>query len=307
MRTQSKTGLLAIVAALTLMAPRVVAARDVKRCGITISAGKTGTIVKDVTCGYHCVADPTTSCVVENLGDDPTCPISADQSCAPDAITLEKNATLDLNGFRFTPAYQEATGIVCAPGRRGRCTIVGPGSIFGGKQPSIEANDMDLVLKDLTVQRMYKQIVVKHRLHLDNVVVDHLVGFHAEQGVRARNVTIQDESGLSSGRDFQADGLTLRDGAIEALGNMRVRNSTIVYGSHVRGRDVFVANSDVVSSYPDDPPSGIEIRADRRLVVRGSDVTGIQSGDAPKLVGSTCVQSRQADGVSSWGVCTNDN
>lgn len=305
MRSESRAIVLAVIAALTLAAPPVVAARDVKRCGITIRAGKTGTLVKDVACGYHCTADPTVACAPEDPGDDPTCPLPGESSsCAPDAITLERNATLDLNGFQFIPAYQEAKGIVCEPGRRGRCTIVGPGIIQGGKQASIEANDMDLVLKDLTIRRMYKAILVKGKINLENVQLQNLVGLHAANGIRAKNVTIDVDSGLGSGKDLHADGV-VSDGFLGADGAMRVRRSTIKSGSVVVGRDVFLSDTSVLPD-PGSDTVAFNVDAERQLVLRRSSARGIKSGQEPKLVDASCVKSLRNGDVGSWGICTDD-
>ena len=113
--------------AIALSAPRA-HARDVKRCGITIGAGKTGTLVKDVECGHRCSGDSTVRC------KDGRCPVDGTQSCVPEIILLERNATLDLNGFTLRGAPGQTT-VECAPSPQGP---VGPAADL--RLPALEAD-----------------------------------------------------------------------------------------------------------------------------------------------------------------------
>ena len=146
----------ALAALLVVIVPSLARARDVRRCGITIAAGKTGKLIEDVQCRTHCIDDPTVGCVMQTPSDEGVCPLpNPNSGCDADVITLGRNATLDLNGFTFTPMYM-SRGIVCSDKGSGRCTIKGPGTIAGGKEAAIVPGNMSLVLQDLTVQRFYR-------------------------------------------------------------------------------------------------------------------------------------------------------
>ena len=59
--SRAKRALVGLFALSVVVVPPVAHAREVRHCGITIANGKTGTLVKDVQCGQHCIDDPTAS------------------------------------------------------------------------------------------------------------------------------------------------------------------------------------------------------------------------------------------------------
>lgn len=281
----------AVLAALAVGAAGLAEAREVHRCGITIKRGQTGTLSEDVQCGWHCGSDPTVRCVVETPGDDPDCPLSQADSCEPDVITLENNATLDLNGFTLTTVYGE-TGIVCSEGP-GKCTIEGPGTVLGGKSATpIFPGDKNLVLRDLTIRRFYRVIRTTGTVRATNVALAHCEGgLLGEKGLRASNVSLESQCSMHSGRDLLVDGASSQ-GWLGAGRNARLKN---VFSAHVGGKNVFLTNSVAEARF--DAPG--------KVVLRGSTVGEFESGLPPKVVNSTCTRSFKPDD-STWGVCADD-
>lgn len=277
--------------AVVVGAAAVAEARDVRRCGITIKRGQTGTLSRDVQCGWHCASDPAVRCVVETPGDDPECPLSKIEQCEPDVITLENNATLDLNGFTLATVYGE-TGIVCSEGR-GKCTIKGPGTVLGGKSATpILPRDKNLVLRDLTIRRFYRLIETTGKVRASGLSLAHCEGgVRGAKGVRAKNVTLESQCSLHSGRDLVVDGAD-SDGWLGAERNARLRN---VASAHVGGKNVFLSNSVAEAKF----------KAPGKVVLRNSAVGEFESGLPPKLVNSTCTRSFKPDDTT-WGVCTDD-
>jgi hypothetical protein len=294
----------AVIAALvTVAVPSLARARDVTRCGITIRAGKTGTLTRDVQCGFHCSTDPTVRCVPRpDPLDDPRCPIAGD-SCSPDSILLERSATLDLNGFTLTTVYGE-TGIFCSEGR-GKCTVKG-GTLAGGKSASpIEPGDKDLILADLTIRRFYRVIHTTGRVQATNVALQFCEGgILGDKTVRAKGITLEPQCSLGSGRTLFVDGID-SSGYFGATETVRARNATIRFGSHVEGKNVALSRSAAVPTFPGDQ-SGFEIKASGKVVLRHSTVGGVQSGTKPKVIDSTCERSVKPDLTSTWGVCADD-
>src|SRR5258708_29086318 len=60
--SDAKRTAVALATLVALLVPQMSHARDVKRCGLTIGAGKICKLVKDVQCGYRCAPDPTRRC-----------------------------------------------------------------------------------------------------------------------------------------------------------------------------------------------------------------------------------------------------
>jgi hypothetical protein len=277
-------------------------ARDVKRCGITIGTGKTGTLVQDVECGYRCAVDSTVRCVFER--EDYSCPIDRTQGCTAETIVLGRNATLDLNGFTLASAYQQ-DGVICAAGSKSRCTITGPGTFLARKGRAITPNDRDVVLKNLLVSGDYQGFTTAGWVRATNV---ELLGCSAsmvgEKGVRATGVRVNQSCGLSSGKNLYLNDVFVAD-SVQAVGTVRGTKVTVQNGA-VIGKDVFLANSHIPA--PLDTELDVydqNVRAERKLVLRDVVAGGIASGDAPKLVRSSCMQSYRPGG-GNWGLCALD-
>lgn len=281
----------ALAIALTVDAAQ---ARDVKRCGITIGAGKTGTLVRDVECGYRCSTDRTVRCAFER--EDYRCPVDPTQGCVPETITLERNATLDLNGFDLNAAYGE-DGIVCAAGSRSKCTLRGPGNFFARKGRAITPNGREIVLQDLLIDRDYDGFSGARSIRASNVVLQNCSSSMQTDGaVRATNVHVGGGCALVAGGDMFLRDVTVAD---EVLAKGTVRGSG-VRGTNrssgwVGGKDVFLVDSEVARA-----------QAERQLVLRDSTVERITTGDEPALIRSSCDQSTRLDGTGTWGVCSLD-
>ena len=274
-----------------------VQARDVKRCGITIGAGKTGTLVQDVECGYRCRNDATVACERDDRhGLDYRCPVDPGRGCDAETITLERNATLDLNGFDLRSAYQE-DGIICARGSRSKCTVRGPGNFFARKGRAITPNGRDVVLEDLTIDRDYRGFTDARRIRARDVVLQNCSSaMQADGPVRLTDVTVGGGCGFISGSSMYLEDVTLVD-HVGAAGTVRGRNVRQFKPSSgsVGGRDVFLGDSELG-----------QVFAARQLVLRDSSVELIETGEEPALIRSSCMESERADGSGTWGVCALD-
>lgn len=293
----------AMALAMVMAVASAAQARDVKRCGITIGAGKTGKLVQDVECGYRCTRDRTVRCTLER--DDFRCPIGDGQGCTAETIVLDRNATLDLNGFDLSSAYQR-DGVVCAAGSRSRCTIQGPGNFYARKGRAITPNDRDVILKDLLISGDYKGFRTAGWVRASNV---ELLGCSAEmfaaKGVRAKGVRVNQSCGLSSGKNLYLRDVYVAD-SVRAAGTVRGTNVTVGDGS-VAGKDVFLSRARIPAPLDTELDTyGQNVSAERRLVLRDSVAGGIASGNHPKLVRSSCMQSFKMGAAGSWGVCAID-
>lgn len=299
------TRTLVVLAALAAVAaPQAVHARDVKHCGITIGGGETGKLVQNVTCGYRCTSDPTVRCALDARREDYVCPLE-NSGCQPEEIFLGRNATLDLNGFDLTAAYNQ-TAIVCSAGTHTRCTIKGPGNFFAAKSTAIVPNNRDVVLQDLLIDRDYGGFITAGWVHATNVRIQNCSSsMAAKKGATVKNASFGGNCGISSGKNLYLDNVASIDG-IWAIGTIRGKDVTIQDG-RISAKDIFLTRAQIPK--PLDPTSTIfrpDVSASRRLVLRDSTVGGIESGVAPKLAGSSCVLSRKAGSTDTWGVCTLD-
>lgn len=304
----SRVKWLTVVALAALALPLTARARDVKRCGLTIGAGNTGTVVRDVKCGWHCTADPTVRCTGPTDARDAQCPLPGQgYLCSPDVITLERNATLDLNGFEVRAANGSPI-VACAQQGTGKCTVVGPGTLQGSKSaPQIEPGNKTLVLRDLTLGRSYHAIESSGWIHATDVVLDG--GLIAEKGMRVKNLTITVDSGVFSMKNLYANGVIL-GGPMGAEKTVRAKNviGTTDIGGGIRGRHVVLR--DVVLPFAMNPADCVEPRftvaAERRLRMVRSSAAGLESGVKPILIDSSCRASKHAGDDTSWGVCSED-
>lgn len=279
-------------------------AREVTRCGITIGPGKTGKLVKDVHCGLRCESDPTVRCGDD--GDDSRCPAKAGISgCRPEQIFLERNATLDLNGFDLFP---HLLGVVCQPGTRSKCTIKGPGTIHSINVITILPlpTDRDIVLEDLVIDGATFGIFTSGRVTLTSVELKNWQGnqVRARSGLRARNV--RTDAVLQSGKSMVLDQVE-SSSAVYAERAIRGRDVTMTDGGLSAG-DLFLTRTTVLTPADDGAGGGFRAStgAKRRIVLRDSSVTGIQSSVKPELARSSCVRSMDSHSGTTWGVCAQD-
>ena len=295
--------LVALSALLAIAFPHPVHARDVKRCGITIGAGKTGKLVKNVTCGYRCTSDQTVRCAFDAHREDYVCPLD-NGGCRSEEIFLGRNATLDLNGFDLTAAYNQ-TGIVCSAGTHTRCTIKGPGNFFAAKSTAITPNNRDVVLQDLLIDRDYGGFATAGWVHATNVRIQNCSsGMLAMKGATVKNSSFGGDCGIASGKNLYLDKVESIDG-LYAAGTIRGKDVTIQDGG-IRAKDVFLTRAQIPNPVNMSPIFNADVIAERRLVLRDSTVGDIESGVVPKLTGSSCVLSRKTGSSDTWGVCALD-
>lgn len=292
--------LLASAVAFMIVAPGSALARKVKRCGIRIEPNRTGKLVRDVACGYRCTTDRSVRCAL--VRDDFRCPI-ADSGCAPESIRLERNATLDLNGFSLRAAGH-VTAIICSKGGRGRCTVKGPGTFNAGKTAPIVPNDKDVILKNLTIDNDYDGFVTSGWVRATNLVRRNCFGdIVAGKGVRAKNVTLGGGCDLWSRKNLFADGIYAID-SFGADGTVRAKNVT--GANYITGKDIYLTRASVPELLMDSVASSFQVHAQRKLSLRDSVIGGIESGEKPNLTHSSCLRSREMGSAATWGVCAED-
>lgn len=298
MRGRMMTAAALAVALAALSAASVAQARDVKRCGITIGAGKTGTLVQDVECGYRCNADRTVACAYDADQEDYVCPADPSQGCSAETIVLERNATLDLNGFTLRGAYQR-TVVECEPSRQGRCTVKGPGTLDAPKGQPLRSNDQDVVLENLTIFGPYGDIDTAGWLRATGVTFSRCDASFSGGKVRLRDVHFDTSCYLRSRGNLYADGVSTVQGFV-ADGDIRARDVTTREGT-IRGRNVVLRGARIPTPPSDPLSSGVE--AAKRLVLRDAAVGTIASGVKPVLRDATCLRSTKTGTNDSWGVC----
>jgi hypothetical protein len=301
----------AVAAALIAGAASVAVARDVKRCGVTIAAGSTGTLVQHVECGWRCVANPTRRCTSD--GDAHECPVAGD-SCAPEGIVLERDATLDLNGFslRGVPGRDL---IRCSDARTGRCIVEGPGALVAVGGRAMVGGHQTVVLRDLTVFGADASIETTGRVRMTGVALSAcggtpglIGGVFGARGVRAIEVYLDSGCYVRSGADLRVAGgrsgrqyvAPFPGPSFVAAGDVRA-SGVLVRDGGFAGRNVFLKSVRRVgrptsASLPD-------AVARKRLALRDSTLGVVESGRAPRLVNATCVASRDGATGASWGVC----
>jgi len=115
-------------------------------CGGVVPAHETGVLQQDAVCRYRCSNDRSIVC---EPGGDP-CPGFAD--CTPDFFTLGPDARLELNGHR-TSLASEAVGVRCDRGNaNATCSVIGPGSIVGGKGTGIFGGSANVVVENVVIR-----------------------------------------------------------------------------------------------------------------------------------------------------------
>jgi hypothetical protein len=260
-------------------------------------------LTADMKCEAHCADHPEIDC--EGYGEE-ACPGS--NACIEQQIALGRGARLDLGGHALRHAY-EGTAVICGtPGERGTCTIVGPGSIIGGKGTGISGGTMDVVARNLTIDFTDTAVGTQGSVVLQDVELgasreDQVV---AGRGIRAVRGSIG-PAGFLAGGDLVATGVGAQGSAILiAAGTVRVRDMHIPLSAYVAGLDVFLRR--VTSDpYYFTGVANAQITADRSLRLMNSSVATIQSGRRPRLSpDSTCEWSRMADSPATWDVCASD-
>jgi hypothetical protein len=141
------------------------AAMDVTQCGVAVPPRETAVLRNTIVCENRCSNDPSILC----HNDDELCPDFG--RCLAETITLGPGSRLELGGFQILMAYQ-GSGVVCGDlSDRGRCTIVGPGDIVGGKGTGVLSPAMDLRLKSVVIDNTDDAVVGGGFVTLEDVRV----------------------------------------------------------------------------------------------------------------------------------------
>jgi len=276
---------------------------DVAACGVTVPAGQTGRLVQDVTCGWVCTSDHATPCTYSDPLEEWECPTGG--LCEAQSMRLGRNATLDLAGHDLRATYNQPTIFCTDDARPGRCTVRGPGTIFAEKDRPVVGHAQDVVLRDLTIDNSYGGVETAGRISLDRVQTYAGDGvIRAGRALRARDVTMTSGLRLESGGPMTLERVHVARG-ITAAGTLRGRDVVAVEGG-VSGRDVFLTRATVPEPPVLDLSTDAHVSAANRLVLRDSAAGRIESGKRPRLVRSTCAESRRVGAPGSWGVCATD-
>jgi hypothetical protein len=222
-----------------------------------------------------------------------------DLDCAGEllAVRLEKNASLDLNGF--TIGGGDNIGVSC---NERACTIVGPGTIAGNWVAVNLESKVRLSIRHVTILDADVAILGRAIKHDPNHIENYYVTID-----NAYNWAI-------SGQRIRAQRLTVTGSAPASIGTVHAHSlkgtNIDISNNHSTG---IIAEKVRVENLTANGNEGVGIDAGR-VILRGSEVTGnaaglsgvdILSDSRPKLVDSTCgLSSGNAGG--DWDVCTND-
>lgn len=270
-------------------------------CGGTIPSHETGVLQNDVVCQYRCANDPSFVCAGD---DDDGC----DTFCKADRFTLKRGARLDLNGHHIAFAYQ-ASAVGCLddhPG--GRCTIVGPGAIDGGKGTGMWANGMDMVVQNVAITFTDSAIYADRRVFARGLTIlaDRENTIYAAGEVRIEDSLIDGEDGVHAGDDLVVKHVRMGPHSrATALGALRGHHLMLRGGASIGGGEIDLKRVEVTGNqfYP---ASRSLISSTGTLRLRRSHVEMIESASPPSLDRASCAKSFQLDSETTWGVCSED-
>jgi hypothetical protein len=113
--------------------------------------------------------------------------------------------------------------------------------------------------------------------------------------VRAKNVTVRDESGIGSLKTSSADGIMLEaGGAIFGGKSVRARNVAGEGGGVVNGQNVYMTNSNLPEA---------RVRTERAVRLATSFVS-VESANVPSS--SSCAASLHTGTTETWGLYSGD-
>jgi hypothetical protein len=238
--------------------------------------------------------------------DEDDCPDLG--TCSGGRLVLGRGARLELRGHAIGIAYQ-GTGVTCGNTveARGRCTIVGPGRILGGKGTGVFGAAMTVELVDLSIENTDTAVRTAGWLLLKNVSVggrEDLI--EAGKGIRAKHVR-PGPAGIRSGAGLFIADVTLDQnaGSLEAAGRIVGRDVHSV-GNLIAGREVALRRVTSEPELADLPDSLVTVRATGRVRLTDSVVGRVESGARPILRHTSCLTSAMLGAPSSWGICAGD-
>ena len=270
-------------------------------CGGAVPPHQTGALRKDVVCVYRCSNDPSRVC--DGYEDELNCP----DHCLPERFTLGDGAKLELRGHSIKFAY-ESSAVGCEGGAGGTCSVVGPGSIVGGKGAGVSGGAADVLVENLSIVFTNAAVYTDGRLLAKRLKI----GFERENQLRAGKgiwleySRIASEAGAQSGGDMLVEHTQLGpDGEYFVPGSFRGHHLKLagglsVFAKHIRLRQV-VTTPDLRRAL-----GGALLSAAGDLRLTLAHVFSIESGRPPHLDRSVCRESRRFGSQATWGVCTND-
>lgn len=270
-------------------------------CDQKVPAGERGVLQNDIDCDDRCSGD--LSIVCDNAGG---IGCGDKGSCLSYTLRLKRNAVLDLNGHDVFGAIHAVT---CFAPRAnpGRCTVKGPGGVYGVKI-AIVSSWSDVLVKDVSIRartavRSEGQVEIRRSTlgpNDDNSV-------YGGNGVKLIDVESNADTIESEG-DIELHRVELGTGRTYVVSPTTVRGSDVMMTgvTSIKGRDVTLRRATTIAS--EDHNWGSGALALRRLRLVDSSVTFVESGEEPQLVRSSCEQSYVlgTSTTPSWGVCTND-
>jgi hypothetical protein len=278
-----------------------------------VPPGTTAVLEADLTCGGHCSLSPEIAC--DATGGNEQCP-GLDNSCEPDVVRLGRGSRLLMRGFTLNPVlYGKA--IECGvPGDRGVCTVVGPGRIAGQKGIAVQGNTMDVVVRDLKIDRSNAAILTEGKIRATGLEIesDRENDLSAGGVVTVTRSRILGYGGVRSRRNVRLRDVEIGYGDVNATGTVRGVDVLIHHDSAIRGHDVHLRRATNV--VPGVGPRDGWVVAERKLVLMDSVLIDnderegrpdIISGQRPRLVRTVCGRSAHLDDLAlSWNVCSND-
>lgn len=261
---------------------------DVIDCNTVVPANETGVLQNDLDC------DTT------------------------EAVILEDNATLELNGHAISGAFSHQSAAVTCDGAS--CIIVGPGELSGanGSAVTFGWNLFDSSSPGMSPARS--------RLTISNVTID---GFlRGIEGVEpagrpplrrtsatATNVTVNGTAGCGICVDvLKATNVTTNNNTGIGIAATRLRGKTITANSN--GGGGLFAGSIVVNGLTANGNAGPGIRAESARLTNAQLNDNTYMGDPmdvltvkrPRLVASMCGRSQRIAAVlgKNWRVCSGD-
>jgi hypothetical protein len=264
---------LLLLVAILVLAGRAALATDIFSCGATVTAGDTGVLQNDMSCGGAFVG-----------------------------VHVADQGTVDMNGHLIKDVGSGGSAIKCE-GRH--CTVRGPGEITGGAFGGVEvALNTRLAINDVNIHGVDGGIFATgvgsgppptSTVTATNVSLSNNVNGTLFVGtIKGSNIDASNNSnlGLDFSRRLVATTVTTNDNARAGVFGGRVRVTGLTSNGNgdagVRSVSARLTDSTLTGN------NGFGIGVDLATVHR------------PRVTNVTCVKSGKIGGSGNWGVCSGD-